>query len=162
MIDERMEKAINEQINKEFYSAYLYLSMAAYFENQDWSGFASWMNGQAKEEQEHAMKLFNYLVERGGTVKLEALNTPKQVWQNVKEVFEDSLEHEQYVTSSIHDLMDLAIDIKDYASVSLLQWYVDEQVEEEASVGHIITQIDRIGDNIASLYMLDKELSKRE
>ncbi len=160
MIDERMQKAINEQINKELYSAYLYLSMQAYFEAEDWSGFASWMNRQAKEEQEHAMKLFNYLIERGGTIKLEALDTPKQNWERVKEVFEDSLEHEQYVTSSINSLMDLAIELKDYASVSFLQWYVDEQVEEEASVGQIVTKLSRIGEKSSALWRFDNELSK--
>ncbi len=162
MIDNRMEKAINEQINKEFYSAYLYLSMSAYFENEDWQGFAKWMNEQAKEEQEHAMKLFNYLVERGGTVKLEALDTPKQKWDSIKEVFEDSLEHEQYITSSINSLMDLAIELKDYASVSFLQWYVDEQVEEEASVEHIITKLSRVSDRPHALLRLDSEMFNRE
>ncbi len=162
MIDKRLEQAINEQINKEMFSAYLYLSMSAHFENENLPGFAHWMNSQAKEEQFHAMKLFNYLIERGGKVELMALDKPQQDWDSLEAVFTDSLEHEKYITKSIWDLMDLAIELKDHASVSLLRWYVDEQVEEEATVENILSQISRIGDHGGALLLLDREFAARE
>ncbi len=161
MLNKNVEKAINEQINKEYFSAYLYLSMAAYCEDQNLTGFANWMKVQFEEEQFHAMKFFNYVNERGGRVILKSLEDPKTDWKNLIEVFEDTLHHEEFITKSINDLMDIAIKEKDHASVSFLNWYVDEQVEEEANVSKILGTLKLIKGEGNGLLMLDKELSVR-
>lgn len=161
MIKEKMEKAINEQINAELYSAYLYLSMSAYCEDQDLAGFANWMKVQAEEEQFHAMKLFNYLNERGGRVELETIEKPQIEWDNIIAVFEDTLDHERLITSKINKLMDIAIDIRDHASTSFLNWYIDEQVEEEAAAEELLKKLKLIGGEGNGMLMLDKELSTR-
>ena len=161
MLNKKVEKVINEQIVKEYYSAYLYLSMAAYFEDKNLSGFANWMKVQFEEEQFHAMKFFNYVVERGGRVTLEAFENPKVKWNSIIEVFEDTLKHEELVTESINNLMKVAIEENDYASVSFLNWYVDEQVEEEANVSNILGTLKLINGEGNGLLMLDKELLTR-
>ena len=132
-IDSRMQKAINEQINAELYSDYLYLAMAAYFEAENLSGFARWMRVQAHEEAGHAMKFFDYLVSRQGRVSLKAIDEPPASWASPLKAFQNAYEHEQMVTQRIGGLMDLAIELKDHASASMLKWFVDEQVEEEVN-----------------------------
>lgn len=161
MLNLNVERAINEQINAELYSAYLYLSMAAWFETQDLPGFASWMRVQFQEEQAHAMKFFDYVNERGGRVTLTAIEEPKSEWGSVVEVFEQTLEHERFVTERINNLMDVAKEEKDYASESFLRWYIDEQVEEEATAEGILSQVERVEGNGNGLMMLDRELGSR-
>ncbi|MEA3400887.1 MAG: ferritin [Armatimonadota bacterium] len=161
MIDEGMAGAINDQINAELYSAYIYYSMGAWFEEQNLPGMAQWMKAQTQEEMFHADKFFNYLAERGGRVLMQAIDEPPTEWDSPLAVFEHAYEHEQYVTSRINDLVDLAVELKDHATNQFLQWYVEEQVEEEASADEIVQQLKRIGDSANALYMLDKELSAR-
>ena len=161
MIGKKMEKALNEQINAEAYSAYLYLSMAAYFESQNLPGSARWMRIQTQEETQHAMKLFDYVVERGGRVTLKAIDTPPTEWASPLAVFEASYKHEQLVTSLINKLMDLAIAEKDHATAEFLQWYVKEQVEEEASVDKIVHYLKAAQNAPGALFMIDHELGRR-
>jgi ferritin len=161
MISQKMQDAFNKQINEEMYSSYLYLSMAAYFEAITLSGFAHWMRTQAQEEMFHAMKFFNHIVERGGEVELTTIKEPKKKWNSPLNVFEDALQHEQYITGCIHKLMDLAIEQKDYAGQNLLKWFVDEQVEEEDNATDILEKLKRIGSNDALLLMQDLEMVKR-
>ena len=156
-----IEIAINEQMNKELYSAYLYLSMASYLESSGLPGFANWMQVQFEEEQFHALKLYNYVCERGGRVILKAIDAPPTEWDSVKDVIEKVFEHEQYVTGLINDLVDLAIAEKDHATSNMLQWYINEQVEEEASVQNILDKLNIIDDKSGGLFMLDKELGER-
>lgn len=161
MLSREMQDAINEQINKELYSAYMYLSMAAYCEDANLPGSARWMRAQANEEMEHAMKFFDYVNERGGRVILKAIDQPSVEFQGLLDVFERTLEHEQYVTSLIHNLYTLALEEKDYASQSFLQWFIDEQVEEEASATEIVETLKMIGDKGHALVMLDRQLGSR-
>jgi ferritin len=161
MIDPKMEKALNDQIVAEFYSAYLYLSMAAYFDAEGLAGFAQWMRAQFQEEQAHAMKMFNYVTERGGRVKLGAIDAPPTEWDSSVQVFEETLKHEQKVTGLINKLVDLALSISDHATDNFLRWFVSEQVEEEDSVDSVLSQLKLIGDNGQGLLMLDRELGAR-
>ncbi|ENN96195.1 ferroxidase [Methanocaldococcus villosus KIN24-T80] len=161
MIDKDIEKAINKQINSEFYSAYLYLSMAAYADSIGLKGFANWLMVQFKEETDHALKLYNYLLDRGGRVILDKIDKPKSEWNSILEVFEDGLKHEEEVTKSINELMDLAVAKKDYATINILQWFIDEQVEEEKSFGEILNKLKLIGNDKKALLMLDKDLAQR-
>ncbi len=161
MLKESVEKALNEQINAELYSAYLYQSMAAYFENKSLAGFASWMDLQVEEEQAHARKIYDFVNERGGRVIFEGIEKPKSDWDSNLEVFEDSLEHEEKVTAMINDLVSLAEEEKDYATHSFLQWFVDEQVEEEDTFGEIVDKLRLVGDSTQSLFMLDDKLGAR-
>lgn len=161
MLGKKLEVKINDQINKELYSAYLYLSMAAQFEAENLPGFASWMKKQAAEEQEHAMKFFGYVNERGGRVVLEAIEKPETEFGKPVEVFAEVLAHEQKVTGLINDLYALALEEKDYASQSFLQWFIDEQVEEEASAGGILESLKMIGDKGHALLMIDHQLGAR-
>jgi len=162
MLPKKVEKAINEQINAEFYSAYLYLSMSAYLSEKSLTGFANWMRAQYEEEKFHAMKMYDYLLERGGKIKLKAIEAPKHKWDGIIDVFEDVLEHEQKVTASINDLMSLAIIEKDHATVNFLQWFVDEQVEEEATVSDILAQLKLVEGKGSGLFMLDREAAQRK
>ena len=161
MISKKMQDELNKQVNAELYSYYLYLAMSAHLEHQNYTGFAAWMHAQAEEEQMHAMKIYDYLHRVGAKVELEQIDKPKTEWSSPKEIFEDSLEHEKKVTKMINDLVNLAIDEKDHSTRSFLQWFVDEQVEEEDSVQTIIDKFEMIGDNKTSLYLLDKELGGR-
>ena len=161
MIDKKMEEAINQQINEEMYSAYLYMSMSAYFEDIGLKGFANWMYVQYQEEMDHAMKFYRYLVERGGRVRLYAIKEPPHEWKSPLDAMEQTLKHEQHITKCINDLVDLAENLKDRATFNLLQWYIDEQVEEEANDEEIINQLKLIGDNGQGLLMLDRELGQR-
>lgn len=161
MINKKLETAINNQINAEIYSAYLYLSMNAYFFSINLNGFANWMRIQALEELTHADKFYHYLVSRGGRVKLTAVDGPPSQWKSATAVFEEVLKHEQKVTSLIHSLVDLSLKEKDHATSSMLNWFVDEQVEEESNAESIIQQLKLMGESGNGLYMLDRELAQR-
>ena len=161
MINEKLEKACNVQINKEFYSEYLYLSMQAYFERLNLKGFVNWMSVQVQEERAHAMGMFDYLNQRGGNIQLEAIEKPQTDWKSPLDVFEEVLKHEEYVTSSINALMDVAEETKDRAAMSFLNWYLKEQVEEEDNVGNVLATLKLIGDDKKALLMLDKDLAAR-
>lgn len=161
MISEKLEKAFNVQINKEFYSEYLYLSMQAYFERLNLKGFVNWMSVQVQEERAHAMGMFDYLNQRGGSVILEAIEKPEVDWKSPLDVFENVLKHEEYVTASINELMDAAEEVKDRAAMSFLNWYLKEQVEEEDNADQVLATLKLIGDDKKALLMLDKELAAR-
>lgn len=161
MINEKLEKAFNDQINKELYSEYLYLSMQAYFERLNLKGFVNWMSVQVQEEHAHAMGMFAYVNQRGGTVELEAIDKPETDWASPLAVFEQVLEHEEYVTSRINALTDVAEETKDRAAMSFLNWYLKEQVEEEDNVGNVLATLRLIGDDKKALLMLDKDLAAR-
>ncbi|MDD3776694.1 MAG: ferritin [Actinomycetota bacterium] len=161
MISKKMQTAINEQINAEMYSSYLYLAMSAYFENTDLTGFANWMRIQAQEELDHAMKFFDFVNERGGQVVLKDIKASATAWKSPVEVMEAVYAHEQKVTGLINDLVDLAIKEKDHASNNFLQWFVAEQVEEEASAEAIIKKLKLVSGTGNGLFMIDQELAKR-
>ena len=161
MLGQRVQEAMNEQIKNELYSAYLYLSMAAYFEAENLSGFARWMRVQAQEEQAHALKFFDFVNERGGRVMLQAIDEPPAEFESPLNVFEETLSHEQTVTSLIHKLYALALEENDYASQVFLHWFVDEQVEEESSATEILEQLKMVGDKAQGLLMLDRALGER-
>lgn len=161
MIKQRVQDSINNQINAEMYSAYLYLSMSAYFEEINLPGFANWMRVQAEEEQFHAMKFFNYLIERGGRVALETIEKPKFEWSNPVEVFEEALAHEQHVTALINEMAEVAEQEKDRATQNLLIWFIDEQVEEEATADGIVQQLKLINGEGHGMLMLDREFAAR-
>ncbi|TCN67623.1 ferritin [Acetobacteroides hydrogenigenes] len=160
MINNKMLDALNDQINAEFWSAFLYLSMSADFESKGFEGFAHWFRVQYKEESEHALKIFDYINDRGGTVRLHAIKEVTQTWPTPLAAFEDVLTHELKVTSLIHNLMDIAVQEKDYATQNFLRWYIDEQVEEEKNATAIIEKLKRVGDGGGLVY-IDKELKKR-
>ncbi len=161
MISEKMQSAFLDQINKELYSEYLYLSMKAYFANLNLQGFVNWMDVQIQEEHAHAMGMFDYVIERGGKVTLEAIDKPQCDWQSPYEVFKAILAHEQYVTSRINALADVAQETNDRAAMILINWYIKEQVEEESNVGGVLAQLEMIGNDKHALYALDKELAQR-
>jgi ferritin len=156
-----MQKALNDQLQAEFESAYLYLSMAAYFEDHGLEGMANWMNVQFQEEQTHALKFYRYINERGGRVELQAIAKPKLEWTSALEAFEESLAHEKMISGRINDLAELAIGEKDHATHNMLQWFIAEQVEEEASVDAIVTQLRLVGDGGHGLFMIDREMRGR-
>ncbi len=162
MISEKIEDALNRQINAEIYSSYLYLSMSTYFESINLKGFANWMRVQAQEELVHAMKIYNHIAERGGRVVLTSIEAPLTEWESELSVFESVYKHEQKVTGLINNLVDLAIEEKDHATNSFLQWFVDEQVEEEASADEIVHKLKIIGDLGNGMLMLDNEFGKRK
>lgn len=161
MISKTLEKAINKQINEELFSAYLYTSMQAWFADESLDGMANWMKAQSEEEHFHAMKFFNYLIERGGKVELDAIAKPDVDFGSPLKAFQAALEHERYITKCINEMMDLAIAENDHATRIFLDWFVEEQVEEEDSVDTIVQRLARIGDHMHGIYMLDRELSDR-
>jgi ferritin len=161
-MNEKMVKALNEQINNELYASYLYLSMSAWFETQNWPGFAKWMKIQSQEEYGHAMKIYDYLIERGQEVTLAAIAAPKTAWKKPIDAFKDAQAHEKKVTGNFQDLTDLAIKLKDHATQIYLQWFVSEQVEEEKNVDEVIQALTKIGDSTGALFMLDHRIGKRE
>ena len=161
MIKEGIQDALNKQINAELYSSYLYLSMSAYFESINLKGFASWMRVQTQEELVHAMKFYDYLIERGGKVVLSSIESPPTEWPSPLAVFEQAYQHEQKVTGLINELVDLAIAEKDHATNIILQWFVSEQVEEEASADEVVQKIKLMGDARGGIFMLDRELAQR-
>lgn len=161
MINEKLEKAFNDQINKELYSEYLYLAMQAYFERLNLKGFVNWFTVQVQEEHAHAMGMFDYVHQRGGHVELEAIDKPVTNWSSPLHCFEEVLKHEEFVTSRINALMDVADEVKDRAALSFLDWYLKEQVEEEATVGDVLATLKLIKDDSKALLMLDKDLATR-
>lgn len=161
MINEKLQEAFNDQINKELYSEYLYLAMKVYFQEQNLQGFVNWFDVQVQEEHAHAMGMFNYLNERGGSIKLEAIDKPVVEGDCPLTIFEHVLRHEEFVTSRINALMDVADEVRDRAALSFLDWYLKEQVEEEANVGGVLATLRLIGDDKKALLMLDKDLAAR-
>jgi ferritin len=161
MLKEKIEAALNDQLNFEFYSAYIYLSMSAYFESIDLKGCSQWMKAQTQEEMLHAMKFFDFIAERGGRVMLKQIDSPETQWESPLKAFENALHHEGIVTEKINHLMDLAQQEKDHATQIFLQWFISEQVEEEASVNAVVQRLKLAGDNPGPLFMLDRDLSAR-
>ena len=161
MLSKKLEVALNKQINEEYYSSYIYLAMAAYLEDQNLDGSAHWMQMQAQEEYQHAMKIFDYMVDRGARVELFEVKAPPKEWDSPLDVFKASLAHEQYMTENINKLADLCIAEKDHATNNLMQWYVSEQVEEEATVDDILKKLDLMGDTGTGLFLMDRELKSR-
>ena len=162
MITKAIQDAMNEQINKELYSSYLYLSMAVYFAERNLSGFANWMRVQADEEREHAMKFYNFILECGGRVTLKAIDAPKTEWSSSLEVAQEVAAHEAKVTASIYALYELAQQEKDYPAQVMLQWFISEQVEEEKNAAEIVANLKLIEDRGTAVLMLDKQLGKRK
>ena len=162
MISKKMERALNEQIKAEMDSAYLYLAMASYFHSVGLDGLAHWMRVQYKEEMGHAMRFFDHVIERNGRAKAPAVAEPKAQWPSPLEAFKHTYEHEQKVTGLINKLVDLAAEEKDNPAAILLQWFVTEQVEEEANARKIADMLERIGESGSGLIMLDHQLGKRE
>jgi ferritin len=156
-----MTDAVNDQIRAELESAYLYLSMSAYFEDENLRGMAHWTKKQAREEMEHVEKFMEHLYSRGARVVLEAVPKPSAEFDGLLNVFKEILKHEQSITGRIHKMMDLAKEEKDYASQSMLTWFVDEQIEEEASAQEIVRKLEFVGNSNSGVYLLDKELSQR-
>ncbi len=161
MLNNDMEKALNAQVNAEMYSAYLYLSMSAYFQSKSLGGFASWMRVQAQEEMVHAMKLYDFINERGGRVTLELIEAPPTEWDSPLATSEAVYEHEQKVTGLINELVELALEKHDHATSIFLQLFVSEQVEEEDSANDVVEKIKLMGDARGGLFMLDRELGQR-
>lgn len=159
MFSDKMQSALNAQINKELSAFYTYLSMSAFFEHDGLLGFAAWMRHHAEEEMVHAMKIYDFVLERGGRVALQTVKQPENEWKSILATFQDALAHEQKVTASINALVDLAREERDHATDSFLRWFVDEQVEEEAIVGEVLMKLKRIGDFQPGLYLLDRELA---
>ncbi len=157
----RVEKALNEQIHAEFFSFYLYLSVSAYFKTIHLDGFANWMGVQAQEELGHAMKLFDFLIERGGQVHLMALDAPERSWPSPSAAFEAVLDHEKYITDRINSLVNVSTEEKDHATTVMLHWYVAEQVEEVATADTLANQVKMVEDSSHGLLMLDRELAGR-
>ncbi len=161
MISKKVEEALNGQVNAEMYSAYLYLSMESYFKSLNLNGFANWMMVQTQEEMVHAMKIYDFINERGGRVTLKAIDGPPTKWESPMAVFEAVYEHEQKVTGLINKLVDLATEEKDHATNTFLQWFVNEQVEEESSADAIVQQMKMMGNAPGGMFMLDRELGQR-
>jgi ferritin len=161
-LSKSMEDALNRQVNRELYSAYLYLGMSAYFETVCLKGFAKWMRLQANEERAHAMKFYDYVIARNGKITLGDIEAPRAKWTSAGKVFEEVYAHEQKVTGMINALVDLAIKEKDHATFEMLQWFVKEQVEEEEHANEILSQIKIVGDVPGHLFCLDHHLGKRE
>lgn len=161
MLTDKLEKALNKQLNAELYSSYLYLSMSAYFRARNLAGFANWMRVQAQEELIHVMKFYDYIGERGGRVTLEAVEGPPNEWTSPLAAFEHVHKHEQMVTGLINDLVNLAIEKRDHATNNFLQWFVTEQVEEESSADAVVQKLKLIGEDGGGLFLIDQELGTR-
>ena len=161
MVNNKIEGALNQQLNAELYSSYLYLSMSAYFQSINLPGFANWMRVQAQEELVHAMKFYDFINERGGRVMLQQVKAPPAEWSSPLDVFENAYKHEQKVTGLINDLVNLAVGERDHATNIFLQWFVTEQVEEEASADEVVQKLKLVGDDSGGLFMLDGEMGQR-
>jgi ferritin len=161
MISDKMQAALNEQVNKEFFSAYMYLAMSAYCNTLGLPGFAHWMRMQYEEEIMHVTKMYDYIMDQGGEMELLAIEKPEKEYGTPLEIFTTTLEHEQLVTGLIHRLMDLAVEERDYATQTFLQWYVTEQVEEESNVNDILSPLRMVGDDKGGLMMIDQQLAGR-
>lgn len=162
MISKKMAAALNGQLNREFYSSFLYLAMSAYCQRENFSGFASWLAFQSKEEYGHAMKVYQYLQEQGAAVEFKAIEAPPSDFGTVLKLFAEIQAHEQFITRSINGLMDLAVKESDYATQGILQWFIKEQVEEEASVGAVHARVKMTGGEPRGLLMVDRELAARK
>ena len=161
MFTENMQTALNKQLNAELYSSYLYLAMSAHFNSTNLDGFANWMHHQAREELMHAMKFYDFILQRGGKVALETIAAPSSAWDSPQAVFEATLQHEQKVTGLINDLVDTALNEHDHATHIFLQWFVTEQVEEEESAETVLQQVKMAGQTQSGLFLLDRELAQR-
>ena len=161
MLKQKLEKAINKQINAELWSGYLYLSMSAYFESLNLEGFASWMRVQAQEEVGHAMRFYKHVIERRGRVTVSAIPAPPTTWKSPMHAFGEAFKHEQKVTAMINSLVDLALTEKEHAAGTFLNWFVDEQVEEEASTSGVVEKLKLVGSEGGGLFMIDRELATR-
>ena len=161
MLEQKMEIALNKQVNAELWSSYLYLSMSCDMDNKGYEGMASWFALQAKEEFEHATRIMKFIGEMDGKVTLLPIEEVRQEWNTHKDAFEDTLMHEKIVTKNIHQLMDMAVELKDYATQNMLKWFIDEQVEEEGATRKILEKLNRIENSAVGLYALDKELGAR-
>jgi ferritin len=161
MVNKKIEGVLNQQVNAELYSSYLYLSMSAYFQSINLPGFANWMRVQAQEELVHAMKFYDFINERGGRVTLQKIDSPPTKWASPLDVFENTYKHEQKVTGLINDLVNLAVGEKDHATNIFLQWFVTEQVEEEASADEVVQKLKLVGKDSGGLFMLDGEMGQR-
>lgn len=162
MIKDKILKILNKQINEELFSSYLYLSMSAYFSSKNFDGFAKWMRLQSQEEYAHAMKIYDYVLQREGKVVLTKVETPKVVWKSTLEIFNETLKHEQHISACIHNIVNQAILEKDHATTNFFQWFVSEQVEEEATASSILEKVKMIGDSKNGLFILDRELGQRQ
>ena len=162
MIADKIVTALNDQIQAEAESAYLYFAMSAWFQNNSFDGMAQWMRSQAVEEMGHAQRFMNHILDRGGKVTLLPLGIKKTEWKSALEAFQDALAHEKYITSRINDLVDLSYELKDRASRSFLEWFVNEQVEEEAVASKVVDDLSLIGDNGHGILMIDRELGQRQ
>lgn len=162
VIKDKMLKAINKQIGEEMFSSYLYLSMAAYFESMNLPGFANWMKLQSKEEYGHAMKFFEYIIDRGGKVTLAEIAAPKAEWKSPLAAFEETYAHELKITGCINNLVKIAREEGDLATESMLKWYIDEQVEEEKNATEIVDLLKKIKDSAQGLILLDRQLASRK
>ena len=160
-INKKMESAFNDQINKEYYSEYLYMAMKAKFSEMNLEGFVNWFDIQVQEEKAHAVGMYNYVLERGGNVELLAIDKPELKGSTPVEIFKQVLEHEKYVTSRINAVYDVAEELKDRAAMLFLNWYIKEQVEEEASASDVLAKVERLGNDVTALLDLDKELAAR-
>lgn len=160
-MNKKMLEVLNQQINKEMYSAYLYLSMSAYLASKNLPGFANYMRVQYQEEVSHALKIFDYLTERGEIVLLDKIGAVKIEWKDSIDIFEDTYKHEKYITKSINDVLDIAHEVKDYATINILQWFINEQVEEESNVSSILEQLKMIKGKGSGLFILDREMQSR-
>ena len=160
-MNKRVEEAFNEQINEELFSSYVYLAMAAHFETRNLEGFTSWMKLQAQEELQHAMRLFDHINRRGGRVVLKAIGEPPLDFGSPVEVFEKALAHEEHISACIHRLYGIAVEEKDYPAQMELQWFIDEQVEEEENAGRVVDLLKMAGDSQSALLMLDREMAQR-
>lgn len=161
MVSEKIEKLLNEQIQKEFYSAYLYLSISAYFKSLNLDGFANFFYVQAQEERDHAIKIFNFVDEAGGKIVLGPIDAPKSNFESIEEALRLSLEHEQFVTKSIHNIVDAALGEKDHTTYSFLQWFINEQVEEESTADRNLNRFKIVGNDGRGILMIDAELAQR-
>ena len=161
MIDKRVCDALNEQLNAELYASYLYLSISAHFEHSNMRGFAAWMKVQSQEENAHAMRLYDFINDRGGRVRLKKIDEPPSEWENPLAAFQAALDHERKVTAKIHSLVDLSTEKRDHATSTFLQWFVSEQVEEEAAAEDVVHQLTMVGDNGNGLFLLDRDLGQR-
>jgi len=162
MIAEKMLKELNKQINEEMYSSYVYLSMAAYLESENFPGFAQWMKMQSEEEYAHSMKFYHYINEVMGRVELLEIKKPPMKWKSVLDSFQTALKHELHITERINLLANLSLELKDHATHNFLHWFIDEQVEEVNSVSQVVDKLKFLGDSPSALYLLDKELGKRK
>lgn len=161
MLSKKLQSALNDQINAELFSAYLYLSMSSWFKAQNLEGFASWLQVQAQEEVGHAMKIYGYLHDKGAAVELKQIEAPQKSWKSPLAAFEDAYKHEVYISGRINDLADLAVAEKDHATNVFLHWFVEEQVEEEASALAVVEKLKLVATHPSGIYMLDREMASR-